>query len=353
MKMKPLKKSQACLAMACGLVTLIGSIPTSMAQTIYGFNERVLSVFDPETGLVTPIGSEPVATSLSLDDGPGGYLYGLRAVALRSYDPLTGEEIAAVAPDQPVNGGSLAISASGRFFLQSPVGPGDGRLAEIDPQTGAVTTIAPHSPTFPKMAGMAFGLDGTLYGVSSWGPRQLWVIDVETGVGTPVGDIGFHFIMADLSVSNDGVMFMTAGDNHEKFLFTLDPSTGAATLVTILPSGFYLTAMNCDIGPWNEPPTAVAGPDQGVHTGTLVQLDGSQSFDDNTEAGLLLYEWTIIAAPAGSQAALSDPFSQAPILVPDLPGDCVVQLIVTDEGGLASAADQVVVSSLNQKKTTQ
>ena len=54
MKMTSLRKGQACLAMVCGLVALIGSIPTSMAQTIYGFNEGVLSVFDPATGIVTP-----------------------------------------------------------------------------------------------------------------------------------------------------------------------------------------------------------------------------------------------------------------------------------------------------------
>ena len=148
MKVTPLRKGQPSLAMVYGLAALIGSIPTSMAQTIYGFNDGVLSVFDPATVLVTPIGSEPVATSLSLDDGPGGYLYGLRTVALRTYDPLTGEEIAAVVPDQPVSGSSLAISASGRFFSQSPVGQEAGRLAEIDPQTGAVTTIAPQSAPF-------------------------------------------------------------------------------------------------------------------------------------------------------------------------------------------------------------
>lgn len=50
----------------------------------------------------------------------------------------------------------------------------------------------------------------------------------------------------------------------------------------------------------NVPPTANAGPDQSVVTGTVVQLDGRGSFDP--EAAILSYSWQMLSRPVGSNA---------------------------------------------------
>jgi N-acetylneuraminic acid mutarotase len=101
----------------------------------------------------------------------------------------------------------------------------------------------------------------------------------------------------------------------------------------------------------NLPPTADAGLDQTLHVGTPVSLNGSDSFDDNTPTSALAYAWSFASKPAGSIAVLSGANSSTPTFVPDLPGDYLVQLVVTDEEGLPSPADTVMISSTNQAPT--
>ena len=104
------------------------------------------------------------------------------------------------------------------------------------------------------------------------------------------------------------------------------------------------------------PPTAEPGPDQAIHAGDRVDLDGSQSFDDTTASEDLLYPWLLIAQPAGSVAVLgpdpndpANPASQS--FQANLPGDYRVELTVTDEAGNVSPAEEVVVSSENVAPT--
>ena len=62
--------------------------------------------------------------------------------------------------------------------------------------------------------------------------------------------------------------------------------------------------------------------------GGSVTLNGSKSTD--TDGVPLTYQWSIVSAPSGSTAAISNPTAQIASLVPDLPGTYVVQLIVND-----------------------
>lgn len=97
----------------------------------------------------------------------------------------------------------------------------------------------------------------------------------------------------------------------------------------------------------NSAPIANAGMDQAVRSGETVLLDGGESFDDNTATATLIYAWSFSSKPAGSNAALVGANTSTPSFVVDTPGTYVVQLIVTDEGGLSSAADGVLISSNN------
>ncbi len=96
----------------------------------------------------------------------------------------------------------------------------------------------------------------------------------------------------------------------------------------------------------NTPPTANAGTDQTAHSGALVTLDGSGSSDPDGNVPLT-YAWSILSRPYGSTAALSDPGAVNPTFTPDVPGDYVIQLVVTDSFGAASAAGQVLISTKN------
>lgn len=103
--------------------------------------------------------------------------------------------------------------------------------------------------------------------------------------------------------------------------------------------------------PPNLPPTAAAGPDQAVRVGDPAYLDGTASFDDNTASELLGYAWSFSSKPTGSTASLTGADTSAPSFVADLAGTYVVELIVTDEGGLSSTADEVEFSSDNMAPT--
>jgi len=94
----------------------------------------------------------------------------------------------------------------------------------------------------------------------------------------------------------------------------------------------------------NSPPVANAGPNQTVTAGTMVQLDGSGSSD--VDGDPLTYRWTIVSAPTGSTATLSNSSIVNPTFVPNAKGTYVVQLIVND-GTVDSSPSQVTISSTN------
>ncbi|MGJ8560914.1 MAG: PKD domain-containing protein [Litorimonas sp.] len=101
----------------------------------------------------------------------------------------------------------------------------------------------------------------------------------------------------------------------------------------------------------NEKPTAAAGLDQAIRAGDTVSLDGSASFDDNTGSVDLGYNWSFSNQPVGSTAILTDAMTATPSFTADLAGTYDIALIVTDEGGLDSDADNVSVSSDNLAPT--
>jgi hypothetical protein len=88
-------------------------------------------------------------------------------------------------------------------------------------------------------------------------------------------------------------------------------------------------------------PTAEAGRDQTVVTGTPVTLDGSRSVSRTT--GLITYRWTLTSKPAGSVATLSGAGSVRPTFTADVAGAYTAQLVV-DTGGLSSNPDTVTIT---------
>ncbi|HVS66680.1 MAG TPA: PKD domain-containing protein, partial [Thermoanaerobaculia bacterium] len=134
-----------------------------------------------------------------------------------------------------------------------------------------------------------------------------------------------------------------------------DPSAVRPTFVADVP-GDYRVELVVDDGAATSPPDEVlittensvpmaeAGADQTVPLGATVTLDGGGSSD--VDGDLLTYLWSLLSAPEGSTAALSDQGAISPTFVADEPGDYVVQLVVHD-GTADSEPDQLVVSTLN------
>jgi hypothetical protein len=95
----------------------------------------------------------------------------------------------------------------------------------------------------------------------------------------------------------------------------------------------------------NQPPVAVAPADATVDVGLTVVLDGSASHDPDPNDDLLTYRWELRERPAASQVALGAADQQEAQLIPDAPGDYLVELIVKDELGEESAPDQVLITA--------
>jgi len=96
----------------------------------------------------------------------------------------------------------------------------------------------------------------------------------------------------------------------------------------------------------NSPPVADAGPDLSVRVGELALLDGSASRDADGDP--LAYRWTLLTKPGGSAAELDNPLLPRLSLLVDRPGSYEAELVVND-GVSDSAADRVVVSTINSR----
>ncbi len=132
----------------------------------------------------------------------------------------------------------------------------------------------------------------------------------------------------------------------------LGPATVAASFTVDQPGRYVVELVVNDgaldsapdtvaIDTLNSRPLADAGPDQAVHVGETVQLEGGASRD--ADGDLLVFRWSFTSLPAGSTATLSDPAASRPTFVPDLAGAYVVQLIVND-GTLDSDPDTAMVT---------
>ncbi len=91
----------------------------------------------------------------------------------------------------------------------------------------------------------------------------------------------------------------------------------------------------------NVAPTASAGSNQNVVTGSSVTLDGSASTDANGDA--LTYAWTL-NAPSGSSATLSSATAVKPSFTADISGSYVATLTVND-GQVNSTAATVTLTA--------
>jgi len=86
---------------------------------------------------------------------------------------------------------------------------------------------------------------------------------------------------------------------------------------------------------------AEAGPAQTVYVGETVQLNGNGSTGPVTG-----YEWQIKSKPSGSTALLMNPDTADPTLVPDVSGQCMMELRITDGSSFDWDEVKIIVNEL-------
>ncbi len=90
-------------------------------------------------------------------------------------------------------------------------------------------------------------------------------------------------------------------------------------------------------------PVASAGPNQTSSVGATVALNASRS-SNPSGIGTLSYSWALTAVPAGSQAALRSATGMTTSFAPDLSGDYVATVTVTNGAGSDSASVTISVN---------
>jgi hypothetical protein len=128
--------------------------------------------------------------------------------------------------------------------------------------------------------------------------------------------------------------------------FTVDVSGTYVAQLIVNDGTFDSAPKTVTIDSLNSPPVADAGQDQSFSTTPVtIQLNGRQSYDPDGDP--LNYLWSIVSMPPESSTNLSDNAISTPTFVADSPGTYIVQLIVSDDMGLSSNPDKVIITSGN------
>ena len=117
-------------------------------------------------------------------------------------------------------------------------GPADASLYSIDPSTAYATEIGPLGLSFVYEGGLAFSPAGVAYAVNSgsWATgAKLFTINLGTGAGTEVGDMGVHIDINGLAWRSDGML--VGLERTANALVAIDPTTAAVTTVATFPAG--------------------------------------------------------------------------------------------------------------------
>jgi hypothetical protein len=157
---------------------------------------------------------------------------------------------------------------------------------------------------------------------------------------TPTEELGYQWTM--LSVPAGSAATLTGADTIAPIFVVDAPGFYTVQLVVTDEEGLPSQADIVQISSLNMAPTAEAGPDQLVLSGSLVVLDGSGSTDP--EGDPLTYEWSFINSPEAGDPPLSDPTGAVTTFVALFDGQYEVQLDVADAIG-PGEPDTVIITA--------
>jgi hypothetical protein len=207
---------------------------SASAVELYGIDDTSLYTVDPNTGQATEIGllDPPVPGLLGGLEWANGVLYGLAGTpgnALWSVDPSNGATtfIGPIGVGSIFEGG-LAFDGQTMWGVNHGVINGPKNLLMIDLETGAGTIAGPLGPDGDHdMNGLVFH-DGELYGIDRV-TNALWRIDREVPQSSNMVGSGFGGLI-DLGVKGGLAGELAYADDTRNF-FRVEFTTGAGEVL--------------------------------------------------------------------------------------------------------------------------
>ena len=207
---------------------------------------------------------------------------------------------------------------------------GDGKAfsapssVTVTAASGNVVPVANAGDDISTVVGRTVTLDGTLSSDANGDPLTFaWAL-----VSRPAGSA---VVLVDPANASPGLTPDVPG------IYVVELVVNDGQLASA-PDRVVVTAGDAGV---NVAPVAVTGPRQrNVAVGQTVQLDGSKSYDPNGTS--LTYKWSFKSRPKKSTAALQGATTALPTFVPDVRGNYVVLLVVSD-GQLNSVPKSVMI----------
>jgi len=234
------------------LVLLAGMAAQATAGTVLlgiDYNTNQLVNIDPTTGIFSVVGtvsgSDSPSNFIGVANGPSGNLYGIDETNGNLYQlSPTGSILANINinSDGVVSNfseGDLTFNGSTGYVDNTSSGGSPG-LFSFTTDPGSLTSGPIGGVTSPTFDGLAF-IGSTLYGLESQGGANLYTVDTTTGAATLVGStgisLGIGFFFGGLAYDGTTLYAEVSGDDaldhvNSAFLYTIDPTTGVATLVS-------------------------------------------------------------------------------------------------------------------------
>lgn len=236
--------------------------------------ENSLISIDPATGEGIRIGGPPTGVSTSLASDPNGILYGSAGPALYRVDKMTGLSslVGPIEWDTENQGSDFGPNGNYYMLTRSQADAGvSPALLEIDPNTGSLIRSVE------------------------------FTVDFGSGPESMLDRTGSY----DVSFSQDGILYASVSIDGMSWLLTIDLNTGTGTplgQMIVSDGNITVSASSLTFGPiaWaNKFPIAIiTGPENielSSGTETEVTLDGSQSYDpdaDSADPNPLEFEWS-------------------------------------------------------------
>lgn len=229
-----------------GEVPAAGDGPTHQANGTavvgYSIDSDVtgrLWTIDLNTGVATPVGPTGFRDIESLSFSAAGVLYGVdqASSSLVTCNVSTGACTAVGPLGVNIIDTGLTFDGGGRLWMSTDQ-PAPATFYKLNRSTGAASAVGPQGQ---EVTGLAFR-NGVVYGLGGDHTDNLVTIDRGSGAATPVGPLGaVTLVDGGIDFDGRGVLWgindSSSGPGNPSQIFTINPATGAATLVTAVVNG--------------------------------------------------------------------------------------------------------------------